>query len=33
MNLLKSQSIFYDFEYENFLGEVFWGIASGIKIE
>ncbi len=26
-------SIFYDFEYENFFGEVFWGTASGIKIE
>ena len=26
-------SIFYDFEYENFFGEVFWGTARGIKIE
>ena len=26
-------SIFYDFEYENFFGEVFWGKARGIKIE
>lgn len=26
-------SIFYNFEYENFFGEVFWGTASGIKIE
>ncbi|HAP30724.1 MAG: hypothetical protein ACPIA4_00035 [Flavobacteriales bacterium] len=26
-------SIFYDFEYENFFGEVFWGTANGIKIE
>lgn len=26
-------SIFCDFEYENFFGELFWGKASGIKIE
>ena len=26
-------SIFYDFEYENFFGEIFWGTANGIKIE
>ena len=31
--LMLPESIFYDFEYENFFGEVFWGTANGIKIE
>ena len=30
---IEGDSIFYDFEYENFFGEVFWGTANGIKIE
>ena len=30
---IVGDSIFYDFEYENFFGEVFWGTANGIKIE
>jgi hypothetical protein len=31
--MIIGDSIFYNFEYENFFGEVFWGIASGIKLQ
>ncbi len=31
--MITGDSIFYNFEYENFFGEVFWGIASGIKLQ